>query len=141
MQPGAKDIALAGTFPGYLNVRDRIAKAQGKFEVQALSNFVETGGRTIGNIRTDVRPVITTAPQFMPITSQFFSNPEVGRKWAEVLSVCQGCQLTDISEMSPDQTKFKLTPGSYSYRQLAEKGSSLGIPYNSELGYFIIEED
>ena len=141
MQPGAKDIALAGTFPGYLNVRDRIAKAQGKFEVQALSNFVQTGGRTLENIRSDVRPVITTAPQFMPITSQFFSNPEVGRKWAEVLSVCQGCQLEDISEMSPDQTKFKLTPGSYSYRQLAEKGSSLGIPYNSELGYFIIEED
>ena len=141
MQPGAKDIALLGTFPGYLNVQDRIAKAQGKFEAQALNNFVQTGGRTLENTRTDVRPIITTAPQFTPITKQFFSNEEVGRKWSEILSVCQGCQLEDISDISKNETKFKLRPGSYSYRQLVEKGASLGIPYNSQFGYFIVDED
>ena len=53
MKPGPRDIALQGVsiYPGYLNVKDRIAHANGLFEIQRLTAFVETSGNANINNR------------------------------------------------------------------------------------------
>ncbi len=147
MKPGARDIALAAAdMPGYLNVAERIKRANSLAEIQGYNNFVQSGG--LGNLQNSKPEVVNAtvgAAPFKPVTTQMFRNREVADKWAEVLSGCGGgCNLGDISAISEDQTKFKLTPGSITSRTLIQRignGQAYGITYNATTGNFIITED
>ena len=147
MKPGARDIALAAAdIPGYLNVAERIKRANSLAELQGYNNFVQSGG--LGNLQNSKPEVVNAtvgAAPFKPVTTQMFRNREVADKWAEVLAGCgNGCNLGDISAISEDQTKFKLTPGSITSRTLIQRignGQAFGITYNATTGNFIITED
>tara|TARA_R100000781_G_scaffold13946_2_gene11881 strand:+ start:1879 stop:4473 length:2595 start_codon:yes stop_codon:yes gene_type:complete len=147
MKPGARDIVLAGAdLPGYLNVAERIKRANSLAELQGYNNFVQSGG--LGNLKNSKPEVVNAtvgAAPFKPVTAKMFRNREVADKWAEVLSGCgDGCNLGDISHISADETKFKLTPGSITSRTLIQRigsGQAYGITYNSITGNFIITED
>ena len=147
MKPGARDIALAAAdMPGYLNVAERIKRANSLAEIQGYNNFVQSGG--LGNLQNSKPEVVNAtvgAAPFKPVTTQMFRNREVADKWAEVLAGCgDGCNLGDISAISEDQTKFKLTPGSITSRTLIQRignGQAYGITYNATTGNFIITED
>ena len=147
MKPGARDIVLAGAdIPGYLNVAERIKRANSLAELQGYNNFVQSGG--LGNLKNSKPEVVNAtvgAAPLKPVTAKMFRNREVADKWAEVLSGCgDGCNLGDISHISADETKFKLTPGSITSRTLIQRigsGQAYGITYNSITGNFIITED
>ena len=147
MEPGARDIALTAVdLPGYLNVADRIRRANSLSEINNLHNFAQSGG--LGNLQNSKPEVVTAtvgAAPFKPVTAQMFRNREVANKWAEVLAGCGNtCNLGDISAISEDQTKFKLKPGSITSRTLIQRignGQAFGITYNATTGNFIITED
>jgi len=147
MEPGTRDIALAAADqPGYLNVADRIRRANSLAELQGLHDFAQTGG--LGNLQNSKPEVVNAtvgAAKFKEVTTQMFRNREVADKWAEVLSGCgDGCNLGDIRAISEDETKFKLTPGSITSRTLIQRignGNAYGLTYNGVTGYFIITED
>ncbi len=147
MKPGARDIALAAAdMPGYLNVAERIKRANSLAEIQGLNNFAQSGGlANLQNSKPEVVNATVGAAPFKPVTTQMFRNREVADKWAEVLAGCgDGCNLGDISAINEDQTKFKLTPGSITSRTLIQRignGQAYGITYNATTGNFIITED
>ena len=129
-----------------MNVAERIKRANSLAELQGYNNFVQSGG--LGNLQNSKPEVVNAtvgAAPFKPVTTQMFRNREVADKWAEVLAGCgDGCNLGDISAISEDQTKFKLTPGSITSRTLIQRignGQAFGITYNATTGNFIITED
>ena len=101
MRPGPRDIAIQGAYPGYLNVKDRIALAHGRVEVQNLVNFADTGG----NNNLDNRdPAVNNATQLSEADlleidaavakakersgkEEIIISPGVRLKWAEVKKV------------------------------------------------------
>jgi len=160
MRPGPRDIAIQGVYPGYLNVKDRIAQAHGRFEVQNLVNFADTGG----NNNLDNRdPAVNNATQFSEADlleidtavarakersgkEEIILSPGVRLKWAEVKKVCTECDLNEIDFNDPmvEFNRYKFKPGSKSEKYLLEKiatGQLSGIVKNAYTNEYLVEED
>ena len=160
MRPGPRDIAIQGAYPGYLNVKDRIALAHGRVEVQNLVNFADTGG----NNNLDNRdPAVNNATQLSEADlleidaavakakersgkEEIIISPGVRLKWAEVKKVCTECDLNEIDFNHPmvKFNRYKFKPGSKSEKYLLEKiatGELSGLYKNAYTNEIIVEED
>ena len=158
MQPGPRDIAMEGVFPGYLNVKDRIAHAHGRIEVQNLVNFSDTGGNQNLQNRDEA---VNNATQFTPEQlvyietevqkavdrsgkEEFIVNGNTKFKWAEVKSVCQECNLEDIDFSNVVNNRYRFKPGTKSEGYILEamgRGLLTGVYFNPVTQELIMEDD
>jgi len=158
MQPGPRDIAMEGVFPGYLNVKDRIAHAHGLLTVQNLVNFSDTGGNQNLQNRDEA---VNNATQFTPeqLTyietevqkavdrsgkEEFIVNGNTKFKWAEIKSVCQECNLEDVDFSNVENNRYKFKPGSMTLQSILEamgRGQLTGVYYNPVLQDLLLEDD
>ena len=158
MQPGPRDIAMEGVFPGYLNVKDRIAHAHGRIEVQNLVNFSDTGGNQNLQNRDEA---VNNATQFTPEQlvyietevqkavnrsgkEEFIVNGNTKFKWAEIKSVCQECNLEDVDFSNVENNRYKFKPGSMTLQSILEamgRGQLTGVYYNPVLQDLLLEDD
>ena len=158
MQPGPRDIAMEGVFPGYLNVKDRIAHAHGRVEVQNLVNFSDTGGNQNLQNRDEA---VNNATQFTPeqlvyietevqkavdrsFKEEIIVNGNTKFKWAEIKSVCQECNLEDVDFSNVENNRYKFKPGSMTLQSILEamgRGQLTGVYYNPVLQDLLLEDD
>jgi len=158
MQPGPRDIAMEGVFPGYLNVKDRIAHAHGLIEVQNLVNFSDTGGNQNLQNRDEA---VNNATQFTPEQLAYIEtevqkakdrsgkeeiivNGNTKFKWAEVKSVCQECNLEDIDFSNVENNRYRFKPGTKSEGYILDamgRGLLTGVYFNPVTQELIMEDD
>ena len=158
MQPGPRDIAMEGVFPGYMNVKDRIAHAHGLLEVQNLVNFSDTGGNQNLQNRDEA---VNNATQFTPedlayiesevqkavdrsFKEEFIVNGNTKFKWAEIKSVCQECNLEDVDFSNVENNRYKFKPGSMTLQSILEamgRGQLTGVYYNPVTQDLLLEDD
>ena len=158
MQPGPRDIAMEGVFPGYLNVKDRIAHAHGLIEVQNLVNFSDTGGNQNLQNRDEA---VNNATQFNPEDLAYIEsevqkavnrsgkeeiivNGNTKFKWAEVKSVCQECNLEDIDFSNVENNRYRFKPGTKSEGYILDamgRGLLTGVYFNPVTQELIMEDD
>ena len=158
MQPGPRDIAMEGVFPGYLNVKDRIAHAHGLIEVQNLVNFSDTGGNQNLQNRDEA---VNNATQFTPEQLAYIEtevqkakdrsgkeeiivNGNTKFKWAELKSVCQECNLEDIDFSNVENNRYRFKPGTKSEGYILDamgRGLLTGVYFNPVTQELIMEDD
>ena len=158
MRPGPRDIAMQGVFPGYLNVKDRIAHAHGRLEVQNLVNFADTGGNQNLANRDEA---VNNATQFTPEQLTYIEtevqkavdrsgkeeiivNGNTKFKWAEIKSVCQECNLEDIDFSNVVNNRYRFKPGTKSEGYILEamgRGLLTGVYFNPVTQELIMEDD
>jgi len=158
MKPGPRDIAMEGVYPAYLNVKDRIAHAHGRLEVQNLVNFADTGGNQNLQNRDEA---VNNATQFTPeqLTyietevqaavkrsgkEEFIVNGNTKFKWAEIKSVCQECNLEDVDFSNVENNRYRFKPGTKSEGYILEamvRGQLTGVYFNPVLQELIMEDD
>jgi hypothetical protein len=158
MQPGPRDIAMEGVFPGYLNVKDRIAHAHGRIEVQNLVNFSDTGGNQNLQNRDEA---VNNATQFTPEQLAYIEtevqkavdrsgkeeiivNGNTKFKWAEVKSVCKECNLEDIDFSNVENNRYRFKPGTKSEGYILDymgRGLLTGVYFNPVTQELIMEDD
>ena len=158
MRPGPRDIAMQGVFPGYMNVKDRIAHAHGLLTVQNLVNFTDTGGNQNLANRDEA---VNNATQFTPEQLTYIEtevqkakdrsgkeeiivNGNTKFKWAEIKSVCQECNLEDIDFSNVVNNRYRFKPGTKSEGYILEamgRGLLTGVYFNPVTQELIMEDD
>ena len=158
MQPGPRDIAMEGVFPGYMNVKDRIAHAHGLLTVQNLVNFSDTGGNQNLANRDEA---VNNATQFTPeqlvyietevqkavdrsFKEEIIVNGNTKFKWAEIKSVCQECNLEDIDFSNVENNRYRFKPGTKSEGYILDamgRGQLTGVYFNPVTQELIMEDD